>query len=152
MDQSQSFGCCTSLVILSREFYSLTHSNFTMANIINHNYICTQERRGRARKGALSKLAHLFRGNNRHREHSDRDNVSVGSMRSVGSFAPYRRTISGRNSNSGNIIGRQLPATPRSPPPQSETLKGFRSFFGTHQKQYTIASKKKYVSYLYVCG
>jgi len=31
-----------------------------------------------------------------------------------------------------------------SPPPQSETLMGYQTFFGKHHKQYTIAPKKKY--------
>ncbi|KAL7533966.1 hypothetical protein ACHAXR_005553 [Thalassiosira sp. AJA248-18] len=105
------------------------------------------ERRGRPQK---STLANLFRRRNRH-HHNLPDNMSLGSFRSHGSISfglPYSR----RNSNSNNprtintsgIIGSTLPATPRSPPPQSDTLRGFRTFFGKHQKQYTVASKKKY--------
>lgn len=46
---------------------------------------------------------------------------------------PIRRRIT--SSNSLNHMA-----------PQSETLRGFRTFYGTHQKQYTISSKAKYVS------
>lgn len=93
------------------------------------------------KKGALSKLVHLFSRRDRNYD----DNSSVISAHSTGSFRPYRRSIT-RNNNSQNVIGITLPPTPRSPPPQSDTLRGFRTFFGNHRKQYTIASKQKYRS------
>lgn len=100
-----------------------------------------QERHSSQRTSTFSKLTHLFR------LRDSNDNAS--SAGSVGSgFRPYRRSIS--RTNSMNIIGSTLPPTPRSPPPQSDTLRGFHSFFGKHQKQYTIASKKKYVSLVVV--
>ena len=36
-------------------------------------------------------------------------------------------------------------------PMQSDTLQGFKSFYGDHQRQYTILSKKKYVSSCIYC-
>eukprot|EP00584_Thalassiosira_punctigera_P007346 CAMPEP_0172539204 /NCGR_PEP_ID=MMETSP1067-20121228/10462_1 /TAXON_ID=265564 ORGANISM="Thalassiosira punctigera, Strain Tpunct2005C2" /NCGR_SAMPLE_ID=MMETSP1067 /ASSEMBLY_ACC=CAM_ASM_000444 /LENGTH=669 /DNA_ID=CAMNT_0013324853 /DNA_START=106 /DNA_END=2115 /DNA_ORIENTATION=+ len=98
----------------------------------------TERSGAREKTSSLAGLFRLFR----RRDHSD--SVSVGSARSEAPL-PYRRTVSrasadGRNNN---IVG-PMPSTPLSPPPQSETLKGFRTFFGKHQKQYTIASKKKY--------
>lgn len=106
------------------------------------------ERQGRPQRGFLSKVAYLFR----RRDVGD-DNISVNSA--------FDRQISRRSSHGGagggggggSIIGMRLPSTPGlggafSPPPESETLKGFRTLFGSHQKQYTIASKKKYRSSL----
>ena len=34
-------------------------------------------------------------------------------------------------------------------PVESETLQGFKSFYGHHNKQYTILEKKKYVSNIF---
>ncbi len=35
---------------------------------------------------------------------------------------------------------------------QTDTLQGFKSFYGHHHKQYTILAKKKYVSVLLLCN
>ena len=105
------------------------------------SHLLQQERHPSQRMSTFSKLTRLFSRND------SNDNAS--SVGSVGSgFRPYRRSVP--RTNSMNIIGSTLPPTPRSPPPQSDTLRGFRTFFGKHQKQYTIASKKKYVSLVVV--
>mmetsp|Transcript_15361 Transcript_15361/g.36825 ORF Transcript_15361/g.36825 Transcript_15361/m.36825 type:complete len:697 (+) Transcript_15361:176-2266(+) len=102
------------------------------------------ERRCRQRKSAMSKLGSIFSRRDRD------DNFSV-SERSTGSLA-YSRRMNSYGRNGTPIIGRTLPSSPNArplpPPPQSETLRGFRTFYGKHQKQYTIASKEKYRSNL----
>ena len=89
----------------------------------------------------MSKLGSIFSRRDRD------DNFSV-SERSTGSLA-YSRRMNSYGRNGTPIIGRTLPSSPNArplpPPPQSETLRGFRTFYGKHQKQYTIASKEKYV-------
>eukprot|EP00579_Thalassiosira_antarctica_P008051 CAMPEP_0201888576 /NCGR_PEP_ID=MMETSP0902-20130614/27981_1 /ASSEMBLY_ACC=CAM_ASM_000551 /TAXON_ID=420261 /ORGANISM="Thalassiosira antarctica, Strain CCMP982" /LENGTH=666 /DNA_ID=CAMNT_0048418869 /DNA_START=169 /DNA_END=2169 /DNA_ORIENTATION=+ len=91
------------------------------------------ERQGHRKKSTLSKFANLFR----RRDHNDNSIRSIGNLAATG---PYRRSVS-RNSASGTGV---IPPISMSPAPQSDTLRGFPTFFGKHQKQYTIASKKKY--------
>ena len=105
-----------------------------------------QERRGRTKRAGF--FSNLFT----RRESSD--NISLGSLRSGASSTPYLRRNTNSRNNLPGTIGTTLPATPgggaqspRRQPPQSDTLRGFRSFGGgRHPKQYTIASKEKYVS------
>ena len=97
-----------------------------------HLCIFYKERRGSIQKTTLQRIKQVFS----RRPHED--TASVGSHRSASSFRytpnGFRRSLT------------PMPATPLSPPPNSETLRGFRSLYNKHQKQYTISSKKKYVS------
>jgi len=94
------------------------------------------ERPYHPKRGALSRL---FQRRSRHIS----DNVSISSGGDLG-LPRYRRSISAASNGNSNIVGSMVSQTPRSPPPRTDTLMGFRTFYGKHQKQYTIASKKKY--------
>jgi len=82
------------------------------------------ERRGSQSKSRLSQLIHRLKS---------KSHESTNSVHSL------------KSSNS-KTSGIDRSPEQRPPPPQSDTLQGFRSTMSSHQQQYTIASKRKYRS------